>query len=106
MVITSGLITYLFATNEDTNLELSQCIIITSISLIAGAMPVSFAGFGLRELSFVGLMEMMSVQVDVAFLIAVSFSLSLFVASLAGGLVWMGLALFDLFSKNQIATKL
>ena len=98
VVITSGVITFIFAAEAGTNLGLLICVIVTSIALIAGAIPLSVGGFGVRELSFVSLFELINVPLDVAFLITASFSLSFFLASLMGALVWLALAVSNLIT--------
>ena len=100
VVITSGVITFIFAAAAGSNLGLLSCIIITSFALVAGAIPLSVGGFGIRELSFVGLFEFIYVPLDAAFLITASFSLSFFLASLAGALVWLTLGASSLINKR------
>jgi len=100
VVITSGVITFIFAAAAGTNLGLLNCIIITSFALVAGAIPLSVGGFGVRELSFVGFFEFIYVPLDAAFLITASFSLSFFLASLVGALVWLALSASSLINKR------
>ena len=100
VVITSGLITFIFASAAGTNLGLLNCFIVTSLALVAGAIPLSVGGIGVRELSFVGLFELIYVPLDAAFLITASFSLSFFLASLVGALVWLALGASSLINKR------
>ena len=100
VVITSGIITFIFAAAAGANLGLLNCIIVTSFALVAGAIPLSVGGFGVRELSFVGLFEFIDVPLDTAFLITASFSLSFFLASLVGALVWLSLGASSLINKR------
>lgn len=92
VVVSSGVITFFFAVEAGSSLGLLTCLIVTSLALIAGAVPISVGGFGLRELSFVSLLELINVPIHTAIFITASFSLSFFLASLMGALVWLVLS--------------
>lgn len=87
VVLTSSLV--VFTTAQDINIELSigSAILVTSISLVAGVIPISIAGWGVRELSVVGLLANYDISADKGFIIAIVFSLSFVISSLFGGVL-------------------
>lgn len=89
---TSGaLAAYCIARSIGLDVGLIAMIAVMSIVTFVAALPISLAGWGLREVSAVALLSLLGVARDGALLLSVEFGLLSTLASLPGGLIWLTL---------------
>ena len=86
IVFTSSLVIWIVAVDLDAGLSLKDCLFITPLALLAAAIPVTVGGWGLRELSLVSLLGLMSVDANTALLISISFGFLILISGLINGL--------------------
>lgn len=82
----AGLAVYCVARSLSVDVPMLLLITITSIVTLVSTIPISFAGWGLREASFVTLLAPLNVSTEDAVLIGILFGLICLVAALPGGL--------------------
>jgi glycosyltransferase 2 family protein len=82
----SGVAVYLLARSLAIDLPLSLAIGITGVVILISMVPISLAGWGLREASFLTLLGPFGVTSEDAVLIGILFGLVCLVAALPGGL--------------------
>lgn len=89
----SGLCVYIIAMALGINLSLVMLTSVTGIILLVSMIPISLAGWGIREASFIALLVPMGVNGTSALALGVAFGFSQLLSSLPGGLsILMGLA--------------
>ena len=82
---------YCIARSLAIQVGLMQMIAIVSIVSFVTALPISFAGWGVREISFVSLLSLLGVDRAPALLLSVEFGIIATIMSLPGGIVWLAL---------------
>ena len=65
-------------------------VVVVAVMLIVTAIPVSFAGWGVREVAVVTLLRTLGVQPESAVALSISFGIVLLLASLPGSVVLLG----------------
>ena len=75
----------------DLGLELSlmATLCLTSIAVLATMVPVSIAGWGVREAAMVLVFQQVGVGPEPALILSLFFGLLMVVISLPGGLIWV-----------------
>lgn len=66
-----------------------DCLAIVPLALLAAMIPVTVAGWGLREASFVAAFGVIGISAVDAFSLSVLFGLTIVACSLPGGLIWL-----------------
>jgi len=82
----SGLAVYVFAQSLALHVDPFLCISVTSVVLLVSMIPISVAGWGLREVGFMTLLGPVGVSSHEAVLIGILFGLVCLASSLPGGL--------------------
>lgn len=80
---------YLLALGLELPVRLIDCLALVPLALLATALPISIAGWGVREASMVSLLALVGVPGEGAFALSVIFGLLSTVAALPGGLIWL-----------------
>ena len=89
IVLSSSLAVFLIAGDVGAPVNFSASVLVTTASLLVSAIPITVAGWGLRELSFVSLLQALSIDRADSLVISVLFGLLVLGASLLGGLAWL-----------------
>ena len=84
----SALVGYLFIASFWPQAPLLECCVFFLTALLVSTVPVSYAGWGLREATVVYFLRAAGVEPGVAFTTSVSFGILLAVASLPGAFFW------------------
>ncbi len=82
------LVFYAFARDLGLPLTLADCLLLVPPVVLAMAVPLSFAGWGVREVSVVGLFGAVGVPPADALVLSVAFGAAGAIAGLIGGIVW------------------
>jgi glycosyltransferase 2 family protein len=82
---------YCIASSLGIAVGLFQMIAIISIVSFIVALPISLAGWGVREISFVTLLGLLGVDRAAALLLSVEFGILGTLMSLPGGVIWLAL---------------
>jgi uncharacterized membrane protein YbhN (UPF0104 family) len=82
----AGLTLWLIAAGLNIPVGLVDCLVLTPPIVLVAGMPLSIAGWGLREGAMVAVFGLVGVPVDGALLMSVLFGLLLLLVSLPGGL--------------------
>lgn len=91
--VLSGLCVYVISIVLEIDLSFFTLISVTGIILLVSMIPISLAGWGIREAGFIALLVPMSVNSTSALALGVAFGFSQLLSSLPGGLsILMGLA--------------
>jgi glycosyltransferase 2 family protein len=69
--------------------SLLDCLILTPVPLLLAALPVSLAGWGVREGSLVLAFSLIAVPAEQTIAVSILFGLSHLIASLPGAIVWI-----------------
>jgi glycosyltransferase 2 family protein len=80
---------YMIALDIDLHVSLWSCFAVVPPALIASYLPISIAGWGVREGVIVAAFSLLSVPTGNALLISILIGLSVLVTSLLGGLIWV-----------------
>jgi uncharacterized membrane protein YbhN (UPF0104 family) len=86
----AGVTVWLVARSLDLPVGLVDCLVLMPPIVLVAGMPLSIAGWGLREGAMVAVFGLVGVPVDGALLLSVLFGLLLLLVSLPGGLVLAG----------------
>lgn len=78
---------YMIGNGLGAPLKLSECLFVVPVFTILASLPISYAGWGVRELSCVGLLQFFGVPAESAVIISVMYGLILLLSSLPGILV-------------------
>jgi len=70
------------------NLSLSIYVLLVPLVFLVALIPISFAGWGIRETGAIGLFSIVGVTAEEAFAMSLVFGLLLIVAGLPGGVLW------------------
>ena len=87
-VLAGGAI-YTFAQGLQLDLTIFDCVALFSAVILITTIPVSFAGWGLREGAMVTLFAFAGVTADTALALSLAFGVALLAASLPGCAFWM-----------------
>ena len=87
----SALAAYCIARSLSIQIGLIEMIAISSIVTLVVALPISLAGWGVREVSFVALLGLLGVDRETALLLSVEFGIIVTLMSLPGGVIWLTL---------------
>lgn len=79
---------WLLARSMQIQLGLAQALVLMPVILFITAIPISIAGWGLRESAMVFVFGMIGMPAESAFALSVSFGLAMMVTGLPGGVVW------------------
>ncbi|MBX6320911.1 MAG: flippase-like domain-containing protein [Rhodospirillaceae bacterium] len=82
------LVFYAFARDLGVGLALTDCLLLVPPVVLASALPLSFAGWGVREVSVVGLFGAAGIAPEDALVLSVAFGATVAAAGLIGGVVW------------------
>ncbi|MDR3476683.1 MAG: lysylphosphatidylglycerol synthase transmembrane domain-containing protein [Gammaproteobacteria bacterium] len=75
---------YLIALGLGVEIQFAQCLFVVPVFTLLAALPISFAGWGVRELSCVGLLGYFDVSSENALIVSVMYGLLFFLSSLPG----------------------
>ena len=64
-------------------------IAIVPAALLLAALPLSIAGWGVREAAIIGCLAAYGISSEVAFALSITFGLALTLAALPGGVIWL-----------------
>lgn len=84
-----ALIVYLIARALGIEVSAWHCLVLVPPVMVASAIPVSVAGWGVREGAMVAALALVDVTQEAAFALSVLFGLCIVVAGLPGGLLWL-----------------
>ena len=70
------------------NISLEQCLVLIPPVIFLSMMPISFAGWGVREGAMVAALATVGVPPSQSLAMSISYGLTLVVVSLPGGLLW------------------
>ena len=83
-----ALAVWLLALSMQIQLNIIHIFLLMPVILFVTAIPVSIAGWGIRESSMVVVLGMVGVPAESAISLSLSFGLAMLFASLPGGIVW------------------
>ena len=84
-----ALAVYFLALGLDLDVGLVDCLVLIPPVLLITTLPISIAGWGVRELSMVAAFALIGVSNEGAVALSVLFGLVIAVMSLPGGLIWL-----------------
>jgi glycosyltransferase 2 family protein len=87
--LASAMAGYCIARSLDIEVEPIVMIAIMSITTLAAALPISMAGWGVREVTLVALLGLVGVDRAATLLLSVEFGLLSTLLSLPGGVIWL-----------------
>lgn len=85
----SSLVVYVLAAGLNLDLSIWQCLAVVPMVLLALLIPISFAGWGLREYAMVTMLGFLGVPDDAALAVSLIFGMGMIVASLPGCAFWL-----------------
>lgn len=88
VLVSSSLITWLFATDLGLGLPFGTMMAITPVALLFAAIPISVGGWGLREVSFVSLIVATGGTSEAGIVLSLLFGFSSLASGLLCGLIW------------------
>jgi len=80
---------YVLAHGFELNITLVQCLMLVPPILFMAMLPISFAGWGIREGAMVIAFGFLGIPAEKAILVSMSFGLVLLSVSLLGGPIWL-----------------
>jgi uncharacterized membrane protein YbhN (UPF0104 family) len=86
--LTLALIVWLLARSMGIQLELVHSVLLMPVILFISTIPVSIAGWGLRESAMVFVFGMVGMAPESAIALSLTFGFAMFLTALPGGLVW------------------
>jgi uncharacterized membrane protein YbhN (UPF0104 family) len=89
--ICGNLAAYCIARSLGIDVGLIAMIAVMSIVTIVSALPISVAGWGVREFSVVTLLGLLGIEREAALLLSVEFGLIGMMMSLPGGAIWLAI---------------
>jgi uncharacterized membrane protein YbhN (UPF0104 family) len=84
-----ALAAHCIARSLNIDVGLTAMIAVMSIVTFVAALPISLAGWGVREVSIVGLLGLLGVDRESALLLSVEFGIIGMLMSLPGGVIWL-----------------
>ncbi len=85
----AGLVVFIIACAIDVQIRIIHVLILTQPVMLIAMLPISIAGWGLREGAMVVAFGFVGVQSSASFLVSVMFGVVGLLASLPGGLIWL-----------------
>ena len=82
---------YCVALSLGIDVGLTAMIAIMSFVAFVTALPISLAGWGVREVSLVSLLGLLGVDREAALIVSVEFGIICTLMSLPGGVIWLAL---------------
>jgi len=89
--ICGNLAAYCIARSLGIDVGMIPMIAVMSIVPIVSALPISLAGWGVREFSVVALLSILGIEREAALLLSVEFGLIGMLMSLPGGVIWLAI---------------
>ncbi len=89
--VAGALAAYLLARSLGIDVGPIPIVAVMAIATFLSALPISLAGWGVREISVVTMLGLIGIDREAALLLSVQIGLISTVASLPGGLVWLAL---------------
>jgi len=89
--ICGNLAAYCIARSLGIEIGMIPMIAVMSIVPIVSALPISLAGWGVREFSVVALLGILGIEREAALLLSVEFGLIGMLMSLPGGVIWLAI---------------
>ena len=86
--VANVLILYILARGLSINITLTQCFIFMPTVLFLSMLPISVAGWGVREGAMVAALAVIGVPSHQSLALSICFGLSLIFVSLPGGVIW------------------
>lgn len=86
-----ALAAYCISLSLGIDVGLTAMIAIMSFVAVASALPISLAGWGVREVSFVSLLGLLGIDREAALVLSVEFGIITTLTTLPGGLIALGL---------------
>lgn len=80
---------FLIARGLGVRIDLGDCLVLVPPVLLGAALPVSIAGWGVREAGMVAALGLAGVPAEAAVTVSVVYGLCLFVWGVCGGVVWV-----------------
>jgi len=80
---------WMIAYSLQVDVTLGQCLVLVPLVMVASAIPISVAGWGVREGAMVAALGLVGVAHAEAFAISLLLGLTLIVVGLPGGLLWL-----------------
>ncbi len=84
-----ALTVYFLARGMNINLSLLHSLLLVPPAILATIIPVSFAGWGVREGAMIVMLGLVDISQEQAFSLSVAFGIVVLIASLPGGLIWL-----------------
>ena len=84
-----SLIVFLLSQSLFLNLSFLDCLVLIPPVVLVSTIPISIAGWGVREAAMITLLALVGVAEADAFVLSVLFGLLTFGLSLPGGIVWI-----------------
>ncbi|MBT6276007.1 MAG: flippase-like domain-containing protein [Chromatiales bacterium] len=84
-----ALIVYVIAMSLSITVEAWHCLVLVPPVMVASAIPISVAGWGVREGAMVAAFGLIGMSQETAFALSVLFGLSVILAGLPGGVIWL-----------------
>ena len=88
--VIAGVIGYALAVGAGLDLSLTDCLLVFPAMVLATMVPVSVAGWGVREGAAVGLLGLVGVAPAAAVALSIAFGATQLVAAVPGVLAWTG----------------
>lgn len=75
---------YVIAVGLGANITLIQCLFVVPVFTLLTSLPISFAGWGIRELSCVGLLQFFGVPTETAIVVSVMYGIVFLLSTVPG----------------------
>lgn len=85
----SAFILFLLGRSLDIGLGFTSSLVFTPLIILFMTLPISIAGWGVREISMVVLLDQIGIMRTDAIALSVTFGLALLVTSIPGGILWI-----------------
>jgi len=95
-------IVYLIASSLNVTITLFQCFAVVLPAQLIGYLPISLAGWGVREASFVIMFSLIGIPPTTSILLSLILGLLVLVVSLLGGILWLSTGLNKLFPQITV----
>lgn len=80
---------YFLALSVGVDISFAECVIITILTLLAMTLPISIAGWGVREGVMVGAFGLIGVSMESALAISILFGIIGILQAIPGGIIWI-----------------
>lgn len=99
------LMAFLVATDLSSNISFIDCLMVVAPSLLISYLPISIAGWGIREGTFAVAFAMAGFSSEMGLLISILLGTSILIISLFGGIIWAGGGLRKLYLETTSKAK-